>query len=589
MRKNAKIVIYIVAFAFIAGSGFMGISSIMNPKPYLNVGKIAGKKIHYREYSQMIRNKIGNYVQENPDKELDDSTIKRLNDEVWNQLVQQILYDKEIKRYRIKVKTADVLDKLKNPGTDITSLEEFKTDGKFDYEKYHELLITNDDFANWLENNIKLSLPYEKLYEKIKSDTIVTEEQVLEDYKTNNDKADAKIIFFDPNKITDITATEEEIENYYEENKEEFKREPACKYEYVKIALTPSEADKNLVKTSIDSLYQMLLSGADFAETAIEFSEGPSAPKGGDLGYFTNGKMVKEFEEVAFKLKVGEISEPVLTQFGWHIIKSFDKRKNDQNQDEVKASHILLKIETSDETAQNHEIIANDLFQMAVEKGLDEASKDLGFQIEETREFNEKSTYISGIGKEQGLVKIAFKEKVGFVPEPIKTQKGDFYVSELSYKIGEHYEELTSAENRIKRTVETKKKQEEVLRKAEKFVADHDVEKYLKAAADENWEIIEATDINLKKSIPKIRLVEELNKAIIDLDENQNTGLIKGEKGAYIAFITKRSYPDMEKFEEEKEKLIEEAQIKAENEKLSKWYQKLKAGAKIEDNRDMFF
>jgi len=587
MRKNAKIIIYTVAFVFIVGMALGGITSIFNPKPY--VGKIAGKKIHYREYSQMIKNKIGNYVQENPDKELDDNTIKRLNDEIWNQLVQQILYDKEIKRHHIKIRTDDILYKLKNPGEDITSLEEFKTDGKFDYDKYQELLISNEEFANWMETNIRLSLPYEKLYEKIKADTIITEEQVEEEYRINNDKADAKIIFFDPNKITDIEATKEDIEKYYEENKEDFKREPACKYKYVKVALTPSEADKNLVKTSIDSLYQMVLSGADFTETAIEFSEGPSAPNGGDLGYFTQGKMVKEFEEVAFKLKVGEISEPVLTQFGWHIIKLFDKRKTEQGEDEYKASHILLKIEASEETAQNIEIIADDLYQKANEKGLDEAATDLGYKAEESREFNETSTYISGIGQEQGLVKIAFSEKVGFVPEPVKSQNGDYLVVELSYKVGEHYEELSSAENRIKRTVETQKKQEEVLKKADTFVAEHTVDQYLKAAANEEWEIVEATDINLNKSIPKIRLVEELNKAILELKEDQNTVLIKGEKGAYIAFVTKRSYPDMEKFEEEKEKLMEEAQTKAENEKLSNWYQKLKTDAKIEDNRDMFF
>ncbi len=63
-----------------------------------------------------------------------------------------------------------------------------------------------------------------------------------------------------------------------------------------------------------------------FAELAKEKSEGPSSENGGDLGFFGRGKMAKPFETKAFELDVGEVSEPVKTQFGWHIIKKTDER-----------------------------------------------------------------------------------------------------------------------------------------------------------------------------------------------------------------------------------------------------------------------
>lgn len=66
--------------------------------------------------------------------------------------------------------------------------------------------------------------------------------------------------------------------------------------------------------------------GKDFAELAEKYSECPSSQKGGDLGYFSKGQMVKEFENVAYSLEVGKVSEPVKTQFGYHLIELTDKK-----------------------------------------------------------------------------------------------------------------------------------------------------------------------------------------------------------------------------------------------------------------------
>ena len=83
--------------------------------------------------------------------------------------------------------------------------------------------------------------------------------------------------------------------------------------------LVPTE---NKAKT----LKVMLNEGEDFAYLARQYSQCPSKTIGGDLGYFKRGQMVKEFETAAFNLPVGEVSEPVQTQFGWHLIKVVDKK-----------------------------------------------------------------------------------------------------------------------------------------------------------------------------------------------------------------------------------------------------------------------
>jgi len=83
--------------------------------------------------------------------------------------------------------------------------------------------------------------------------------------------------------------------------------------------LVPTEDEANALKARIEK-------GEAFESLAKEYSKCPSGRSGGDLGYFRRGQMVREFEEAAFELEAGKTSEPVRTQFGWHLIKVYDKK-----------------------------------------------------------------------------------------------------------------------------------------------------------------------------------------------------------------------------------------------------------------------
>ena len=83
-----------------------------------------------------------------------------------------------------------------------------------------------------------------------------------------------------------------------------------------------------LVQTEAEAkeLREEILNGRDFADVAAEVSLCPSGANGGDLGFFGRGVMVREFEEAAFSMNVGDLSEPIQTQFGWHLLKLTDKK-----------------------------------------------------------------------------------------------------------------------------------------------------------------------------------------------------------------------------------------------------------------------
>ena len=87
-----------------------------------------------------------------------------------------------------------------------------------------------------------------------------------------------------------------------------------------------ADAARQSARERIEAIHAEAAGGADFAELAKQRSAGPSAPQGGDLGYFSRGRMVRPFEEVAFALEPGAVSDPVQTVFGFHVIKVEDRR-----------------------------------------------------------------------------------------------------------------------------------------------------------------------------------------------------------------------------------------------------------------------
>ena len=119
------------------------------------------------------------------------------------------------------------------------------------------------------------------------------------------------------NLLKDVTVTEDESLDFYNENKHMFIEPETVKASHI---LVNSEKQAKEITEEISN-------GLSFEEAASKYSSCPSNANGGNLGYFSKGKMVPEFEAVAFDMEIGEISEPVKTQFGYHIIKLVDKKE----------------------------------------------------------------------------------------------------------------------------------------------------------------------------------------------------------------------------------------------------------------------
>ncbi len=145
--------------------------------------------------------------------------------------------------------------------------------------------------------------------------------------------------------INRIHVTEAEIEEFYRDNLPEIPlRSEKIELGMIQRNIEPSDKTKRRILSEINRVYDKIRDGEDFAVLAGEHSDCPSAGRGGDLGFFGPGTMIREFEEVAFNLKPGEISQVVETQFGYHIIKM-----EDRDEDDIRVRHILKMIEPTEE------------------------------------------------------------------------------------------------------------------------------------------------------------------------------------------------------------------------------------------------
>jgi peptidyl-prolyl cis-trans isomerase C len=177
----------------------------------------------------------------------------------------------------------------------------------------------NDQMAG-----IKKRFPNEEEFKKALASMGLTEEEV----RTQIQRGLSIRGLIDQRVANKIVVTDEETKAYYDGNPQLFKQPEQVKASHILIKVEPTadEATKAAARKKIEDIRKKLTDGDGFAELAKEYSEGPSAPKGGDLGYFRRGQMVKAFEDTAFSMKTNEVSGLVETRFGYHLIKVYDKK-----------------------------------------------------------------------------------------------------------------------------------------------------------------------------------------------------------------------------------------------------------------------
>jgi peptidyl-prolyl cis-trans isomerase D len=346
-----------------------------------------------------------------------------------------------------------------------------------------------------------------------------------------------------------------------------------------------------------DSLYRELQAGADFAAMAREISEDPgSGSSGGDLGWFGKGKMVEPFWEAVTSLEnIGDLSEPVKTQFGWHLIKLTGKRDSREKgltenaETEYRASHILLKVEPSQETSAAVEEKANNFIQDAVVYGFQESAEVFDLTVSETKPFAEGG-FIPNLGSVPALSTFAFSAKVGDISEAISA-RNSVMVCQLKEIIPEGYEPVEEVSERIERAITNERQVEKAFDHATELAAQIDAGKTFGEVARENNRQIQETDYFARTEfVPKVGADPEFIGRAFSLSDSQPiSGPVKSRAGAYILKLVDRQEPDTAKFAAQQDSLMQATLNQERRDIWSKWVSSLRSEAQIQDYRSFYY
>lgn len=597
MRSQMKIVLWTVIIAFVIGFVYMvlgtGGPSRTRGKDKANqgiAGEVNGETITFWELHR-IQQEALQKVREEKGEELDEETIRQIEQQSWEKVVSEILLAQEIKRHKIKISDDEVVAIIRSDPRWAMGDSSLMTNGQFDYNKYLEAISDRRNLPALVKREVEIrrELPINKLQMRLLSSVRVTDLEVRNAYLAESEKVKVSYIFFNPQQFPDsaFTVTEMECNTYYQEYLKDFKVPERTSLGFIFFEKKASPADELEVKKRINELYQEANKGADFAELARENSEDPaSKEKGGDLGFFGRGRMIKPFEDVAFALKPGEISAPVKTPFGWHIIK-LEERKKEKREEQVRARHILLKIQPGEETLARLREEIQDFLNSAQKNGFEQTAQERNLPIQKTPLFPQ-GRFIPGIGENSQIMNFAFEEKIGNISEPMEMEQGIF-IFKIIQKEKEGYLSYSETKERIKRLVLQNKKKNLAWQKAKEIRKQIDgTQNFEMIAAKNRLKIDTTTTFSRDDHVANIGFKNEFVGAAFALPQGVISQPVKTAQGCYLIRVERKIPIDEIKFQQERETLRSELLSEKQKQIIDEWYQSVYSKAKIKDYRRNF-
>jgi len=610
MRSQMQVVMWTILVLFVTSmviGGLVGgasISDIFGQRQGNEVGSLNGKPILYEDFNQMVSNEI-NRLDALSGKEISDEEREYVRAVVWERLLADLIVQEQIENNNIKVGDSEVLFQLQNnPPPFLQNSEAFQTDGRFDFEKYLDAVL-NPSSIDWrpVEQFMQeIYLPSYKLQQYITNSISISPEDIRKNYEQRFVDYEIEVLHItkkslEKNLIENMLAerpTNDELTKMYQKNIDNYEMPEMRVMKYVKWPILSDANDTLRVKLEADDLMFRINNGEDFAQLANTYTEDPSnsinpySLKGGNLGWFDKGQMVPEFDLASFDANKGDIVGPVLTDFGYHIIKIEDKRTTEDGNDQVNASHILLTIKPGRGTENNLKDTASIFALEAEEYGFFNHADSLGMEVFESNDVEKESIFINDIGVARNAVNFAFRSDVGSISEPVKNDNFFlvFYLDKIKDKT---VKSLDDVREELTLKFENELTKEQIKSLAESLGINSNTDLSNVAEQNENFEYVNSVTSKLNGSFQSIGKSNYVVGALKNAKIGDLLGPLPTIRGEAFVKVLNIGLVNEADFDEKKQAIKESLIISRQNSMWSNWLQALKEESDIEDYRYDFY
>jgi len=378
--------------------------------------------------------------------------------------------------------------------------------------------------------------------------------------------------------------SDRDLRDYFDTHKDEFRRPGRAVLSVVHIPRIVTAADSAAVRARAIALRNEILGGAKFEDVAKrESSDSVSGANGGDLGRGARGRFVAPFEQAAYALKTGEISQPVLTQFGYHLIR-LDERKGDT----VALRHILLRVQPSDSNEARIDRKADELSRLAAssEQGakLDTAAKKLGLQAFKVVAFEDEPATHDGRTVPSVSAWAFGGARAGETSELFDDESG-YYLARLDTLVQGGEPNFDSVRDDVRLAVSVSRGLDRLAPKAQQLADAAATSTLESAAAQQKVEVLHSPSFTRGTFVPGIGQFNEVVGTAFGLPVGAVSAPVRTNDGVFVIRVDKRVQADSAAWLKQKQQQRQFRLQQLQQQRTQMYLQDLRQSAKIDDRR----
>ncbi|HEX6135341.1 MAG TPA: peptidylprolyl isomerase [Longimicrobiales bacterium] len=431
MRENTKWIMLVTALAFVALMVFewgMDMTGRSTGAATGEIGSVNGEPIMYEEWLAVYNN-IYQQQQSTLQGQITPVMRRQIEEAAWDQIVTQRLLQQELDRRGIRVSDEEIRDAARvAPPPELQSAPVFQTDGQFDIDKYHQFLAQSQDpqFLLQLEAYYRDVIPRSKLFFQTAAGVTVSDGQLWRMYRDANETVTVEFAAFEPAAIipaAQVSVTDEAVRDYYDENRANFIRPAQVDVRYVALNRAPPPADSAAAWQRAQELRAAAAGGEAFEAVAERATEGTPQANSAEFAV-ARGQSAPVLDQAVFSTPAGQITAPLLTQAGYHVIK-VESRQGDTAQ----VRQFVVPIELSPAAEDSLLDLADELEDAALSAGLQQAAQRLGLEVQ-TGQVTPALPVLPGVGEIAEGLDWAMLAEPGETSEVFESGQS-FYILEL--------------------------------------------------------------------------------------------------------------------------------------------------------------